>query len=227
MNTPFRVIFGACAAAVALQFSACDSERESSYREGSGATEIESRDLGKYSAIDLRGAAELNIEVGPAESLKIEGSNFSVKNLRTEVRGNTLYINSKKSGWAWFGDDDDLKLTIAMPSLTELRSAGAGNIRVRGLKGGEQLIKISGAHNLEADGTLDKLTIELDGAGNVDYGKVASQDATVTVNGAGHVLVRAAQNLQATMNGVGAIHYEGEPQKVSSNLHGIGTISKK
>src|SRR5262245_45942997 len=107
MNTTFRVMFGVCAAAVTLQFSACDSERESSYREGSSATDIESRDLGKYSAIDLRGAAELNIEVGPAESLKIEGSNFSLKNLRTEVRDNTLYINSKKSGWAWFGDDDD------------------------------------------------------------------------------------------------------------------------
>jgi hypothetical protein len=227
MKTSIRILFGACAAALALQLSACDRDEESSRREGGGTTEIESRDLGKYSAIDMRGAGELNIEVGPAESLKIEGSEFALKRLRTEVRDNTLYINSKKAGWAWFGDEEDLKLTIAMPALTSLRSAGAGNIQLSGLNGGEQTVKISGAHNVEASGKLDKITIELDGAGNVDYGNVESQDAKVTVNGAGHILVRATQTLSATMNGVGAIHYEGEPQKVDSSLHGIGTISKK
>jgi prolipoprotein diacylglyceryltransferase len=118
-------------------------------------------------------------------------------------------------------------LTITTQKLTSLQSSGAGSIEITGLNGGDQTVRIAGAHNLEAHGQLDKLTVELDGAGNVDYGSVTSQEATIVVNGAGHVLVRPTQLLSATVNGIGAIHYKGEPQKVESNLHGIGTIGKQ
>ena len=218
MNTSARFLLVTGVAAIILGTAGCDRHEQ---------LEVESRDLGQYSAINLRGAAEIKIAVGQTESLKIEGSDYAVKALRTEVRDNTLFIEAKKSGWAWFGDGDQLKLTISMPKLTELKSSGAGSIDISGLDGGDQLISIAGAHNMEASGKLDKLTIELNGAGNVDFGKVAAQNAKVTVNGAGHVLVQVSQVLSATMNGVGAINYEGEPQKVESNLHGIGTIGKK
>src|SRR5215471_9866834 len=100
--------------------------------------EAESRDLGSFEAVELRGAAELDILVGNSPSIKIEGTEYAVKNLRTEVHDNMLSIEAKKTGWAWFGDRDELKLTITTPKLTTLQSSGAGNIQVRGLDGGEQ-----------------------------------------------------------------------------------------
>jgi len=216
MNHSIRTLLAACSAAFALLLGGCDRE----------PIEAASRDLGTFEAIDLRGAAEIDVVVGQSASLKIEGSQYAVKNLRTEVSGDTLSIEAKKSGWAWFGDRDELKFTITMPKLTTLLSSGAGSIHVSGLNGGEQLVRIAGAHSIEARGQLDKLTVELDGAGNVDYSKVTTQDAKVTVNGAGHVVVKPTQSLSATVNGVGAIHYVGEPQKVESSIHGIGTISR-
>jgi hypothetical protein len=201
----------------AIGFAGCDRE----------PLEAESRDIGSFEAIELRGAAELNIVVGQPAAIKIEGTEYAVKGLRTEVHDNTLSIEAKKSGWAWFGDRDELKLTISTPKLTTLQSSGAGNIEVKGLDGGDQTVRIAGAHNVEAHGKLDKLVVELDGAGNVDYGSVTSTEAKVTVNGAGHVLVRPTELLSATVNGVGAVHYKGEPQKVESNIHGIGTISRQ
>jgi hypothetical protein len=175
----------------------------------------------------LRGAAELDILVGKSPSIKIEGTEYAVKNLHTEVHDNMLSIEAKKAGWAWFGDRDELKLTITTPKLTTLQSSGAGNIEVRGLDGGDQTVRIAGAHNVQARGKLDKLVVELDGAGNVDYGSVTTGEAIVTVNGAGHVVVRPTELLSATVNGVGAVHYKGEPQKVESNIHGIGSISRQ
>jgi len=58
------------------------------------------------------------------------------------------------------------------------------------LNGGGTIGAHRRAHSIEARGQLDKLTVELDGAGNVDYSKVTTQDAKVTVNGAGHVVVK-------------------------------------
>src|SRR5215831_11446613 len=194
-----RFLLAVSVAALLFGLSACDRE----------PIEASSRDLGSFETIELRGAAQLNITVGQAPSLKIEGTEYAVKNLRTEVADNRLSIEAKKSGWAWFGDRDELKLTITTPKLTGIESNGAGNIEVEGLTGGEQTVRISGAHNMEAHGQLDKLTVELDGAGNVDYSAVKTQEAKVTVNGAGHVVVQPTQLLNATVNGVGAIHYKG------------------
>ena len=217
MKSVIRASLLACGALCSLSFTACDRE----------PLEATSRDLGTFEAISLRGAADVRITVGEAASIKIEGSTYAVKNLQTEVNQNTLSIESHKSGWAWFGDRDELRLTITMPKLTSFESSGAGNIQVTNLNGGDQNVRIAGAHNLVAHGKLDKLSIELDGAGNVDYGDVQTQEATITVNGAGHVVVKPSGRLVATVNGVGAINYLGEPQKVESNLHGIGTIARQ
>jgi hypothetical protein len=217
MNASIRSLALACVVASSFSLSACDRE----------PLEAASRDLGTFEAIDLRGAADVSIVVGEPSSVKIEGTEYAVKNLHTEVSNDTLSIEAKKTGWAWFGDRDELHLTITMPKLKTLDSSGAGNIKVSNLNGGDQVVHIAGAHNIVGQGQLDKLTVELDGAGNVDYGNVVSQEATVTVNGAGHVVVKPTQLLSATVNGVGAIHYKGEPQKVESSIHGIGSISRQ
>ena len=230
MNHATRSVFVVFAAVSAFGLAACDDHRERDVRE-SEPRETETRDLthdlGQFSSINLRGAAELKIAVGAPESVKVEGSERTVSRLRTEVRNNTLYIVSKRKGFSWLGDRDDLTLSITLPKLESFQSNGAGNIELTGLNGGEQVVRVAGAHNIEASGELDKLTIELEGAGNIDYGRVAAKNADVTVSGAGHVLVQVSDVLSATMNGVGAIHYEGNPQRVESKLHGIGSISKR
>jgi hypothetical protein len=189
--------------------------------------EAESRDLGSFESVNLHGAASIHILVGESATLKIEGTEYAVKKLRTEVSDGTLTLHAQKSGWAWFGDRDELKLTIGMPKLTHLDSNGAGSIVISHLNGGDQTVRIAGAHNIVADGQLDSVRIELDGAGNVDYGKVTAKSAEVTVNGAGHVLVKSTERLKGTVNGVGAIQYRGDPQKVESEIHGIGTVGRE
>jgi len=60
--------------------------------------EAASRDLGTFEAIDLRGAAEIDVVVGQSASLKIEAVSTAVKNLRTEVSGDTC-PSRPRIGW--------------------------------------------------------------------------------------------------------------------------------
>ncbi|MBC7984681.1 MAG: DUF2807 domain-containing protein [Candidatus Obscuribacterales bacterium] len=195
--------------------------------ERSPRMEVESRDLGNFEAIDFHGAAEVKITVGEPAALSIEGSQRALKAIDTSVRDNVLYLRAEKSGWSFIGDQQKLKLSISMPKLTSFDSSGAGSVRITGLAGGEHLVRVAGAHNIEAEGTLDNLQIKLDGAGNIDYGKVVTQNAKVTVNGAGNVEVHPIVLLDARVNGVGAVHFVGEPQKVESAIHGLGAIKRK
>ena len=188
---------------------------------------VESSDLGRFDAVDFHGAAELNIVVGQPSEFSVSGGERAVKQLETSVRGNTLYLRAQKSGWSWFGDQRKLVLNIHTPSLISFVSNGAGDVHISGLAGGEHTVRIAGAHNVEAEGTLDSLTIELDGAGNIDYGKVKTREVNVRVNGAGNVEVDPTVSLDAQVNGVGAVQYRDEPQRVTSSIHGLGTIQRK
>jgi hypothetical protein len=175
-----------------------------------------------FDRIRLRGAATLKITVGGPPTVQVSGSARRIKDV--EVRGETLVINVSKSK-GWFEDNEHLKVTVTVPELKEIESDGAGEIDITGLNGGEQKLDLAGAHDVKAQGRLDKLEIKVSGAGNIDYTQVAAVDVEVQVRGAGNVEVNATESLDAEVNGVGAVRYTGKPKRVQSELRGFGTIA--
>lgn len=201
-----------------------ESRRSSESRGAKSITQT--REVENFTAIELRGAGEINITVGEPAAVTLEGRERTLERVDTRVSGETLIIDVAKTR-GWFSDFGKLKIDIAMPELKSLESNGAGEITVKGLSGGEQRVRLAGAHELTAEGALDRLDIEVSGAGSVDYEKVVAVEAKVRVNGAGSVDVHATESLDAEVNGVGAIEYSGDPKKVESNLHGLGTIRRR
>jgi len=173
----------------------------------------------------MRGAAEVIINVGPPASLNLDADERTMKYVETRVKGDRLYIDVSKKH-SWFSNQSRLKITVTLPMLKSLESDGAGDIEITGLNGGDQELDLSGAHNVKAEGHLDKLRLKLSGAGNVNYKKVVIADARVTVNGAGNVELHTTDSLRAEVNGVGAVTYSGDPDKVESQLHGLGSIGR-
>jgi hypothetical protein len=189
-------------------------------------TETEQRTVEVFSAVELRGAAKLDIHIGGEQSVTLTASKRSLKNIQTRVEGNTLIIEmSKRKGW--FSNHVGTKIGITVPELHSLETNGAGEIDIEGLQGGELSLRLAGAYEVDAKGTLDKLRVELSGAGDADLHEVVATNASITVNGAGNVDVHVTEALQAEVNGVGAVHYSGEPQRVSSAVHGLGSISRR
>lgn len=194
--------------------------------EPSGPVERQTREVGEFTAIDMEGAAELNITVGPAASVEIEAPAEVLERLKTEVRGDTLHIASKPKDWVFTGARSRPKLTVSTPTLASIRVGGGNEVNVRGFSGGEARIKVEGAVDIEAQGELDRLTIRMAGAGNGDFSRLVSKDTHVTVDGVGNVIVHPKETLNATMNGVGAIHYTGSPREVRTRMNGLGRIAK-
>jgi hypothetical protein len=202
-----------------------DERRAESDERSESTLLAQTRTVENFDSIELRGAAELLINVGPAASLNLDASERTLKYVETRVHGEKLIIDVSKSQ-AWFSNQGHLKITITTPTLKSLESNGAGDIEIRGLNGGEQELVLAGAHNVKGEGRLDKLKLKLSGAGNINYKNVIVTDARVTVNGAGNVEINTSESLRAEVNGVGAVTYSGNPRKVESELHGLGSISR-
>lgn len=212
------------AIACAGLLSSCDDGDD---RRSRGPSRTETRDVSSFDAIDMSGAARLEITVGKPESLALEGRASSIQRVTTEVRHNTLFIESKPRDWFMSSNRRRITVRISVPKLESLQVEGGNDVRVTGFDGGESIIKASGAAHIYAEGRLAELTVRMAGAGHGDFSRLEAGEARVTVEGVGSVIVHPKDTLDATMNGVGAILYTGSPREVNTRMNGLGTIARK
>lgn len=192
-----------------------------------GPVRSETREVKDFNAIDMEGDGRIQIVIGSPASLTIEGRELVVQRTTTEVRDGTLYIKNQRRDWIMASGSRRLALRITVPSLASLKLDGGNDVRVTGFNGGSARVDLKGAANLKADGVLDSLTVAMAGAGHADFSKVVANDAKVTVDGVGAVYVNSTASLDATMNGVGAILYSGNPRSVNTAMNGLGKIAQR
>ena len=75
-------------------------------------------------------------------------------------------------------------------------------------------------------GQVDQLKVSLKGVGAFNSENMQAKRATVSNDGASTAVVRVSDSLNATISGVGAIEYIGNPQ-VTKNISGLGTVRRR
>jgi hypothetical protein len=207
------------AGALALALAGCQAA------EDTGPASAEDRPVGAFQAITLEGAAQLDILVGPAPSLSVTGSQKARADFTTRVEGDTLHLDSHSS--LWQANPGKIVVRVTVPQLSSLKVRGAGEISVGGVSGDALDVLFDGAANLEANGTVGTLTVQMNGAGKMDLSRLEAVSAIVTANGAGSIDVNSTGSLNATVNGVGSIDYYGKPAKLTTAINGVGSISPR
>ena len=223
MNMNARTALPVMVSVAAVLLSGC-GERTEVIRDR-GPVTSETREVGDFDSIALRGSAQLHVRIGEPASLIVEGSAKALERLEADVDGDTLHIRTSNKEWVFPGGTR-LTVRITVPKLEDLRLEGGNDVHLTGFDGGETTIDIEGAANLKGDGKLDELVVHMSGAGHADLRNLVANDAKVTVDGVGSVYVNSTESLDATMNGVGAILYSGTPRDVNTAMRGLGTISK-
>jgi Putative auto-transporter adhesin, head GIN domain len=189
---------------------------------GAGPVRTEQRDVGDFHAVEMRGAADIVVDIGPAASLTATADATTLAGLKSSVSDGRLIIEHDQH-WSWF-HRSNLQLRLATPRLDALVMNGAGEVTMNGVAGAKLALQLNGAGKLRASGTIDGLTAHLNGAGDMDLSRLAARDAQVSVNGAGNLPVQASGGLVAAVNGVGSISYAGNPHPVATQINGVGSI---
>lgn len=216
-----RIVFAVLVSAAVL--AGCSREES----DGGGPAVEQQRQVGQFDAVTLEGGAQLQIRVGEPVSLVIQGAAAAVDAVEADVQGSTLRISSKPRNWFINQSKPRVTLLVGVPQLSSLRVEGGNDVRISGFDGGETQIRASGAVHLRGEGRLDSLNVRLSGAGHADLSELLAQQVKVTVDGVGSVVVHPQEALDATMNGVGAIFYEGTPRHLSTQMNGVGTIGQR
>ena len=211
---------------------------------------METRELGEFNAISMRGVGKLKIQQGKEQSVTIHGDQVAISRITTNVMGEKLIIDV---GRDWVekisaGFDllarSEIRIEITVKELKELEAAGAAEIEVESLKSDDFTLKLIGASNvkvldLKADslhtelpgagkiriaGSVKAQTVMMAGAGNFSGHDLESKTAKVTLSGVGSAQLWVKDELDVTITGVGSVEYYGSP-KIKQSMTMLGKVS--
>lgn len=211
---------------------------------GSGQVHTETREVSGFQAVSVRYPAEVAIQQGEAESVKVEADDNLLPQLDTVVRNGTLYIENNEPNWGKrVNSSKTVKITITVKDLHQIDFSSAGKVRVESLKTDELKINVSGAGdvtlnkldvrrlesslsgagNIKASGVADEVKLTISGLGNFDGPELSSMSADVRISGAGNITILVKNDLNASISGAGSVSYYGSPH-VTQHISGAGTV---
>lgn len=180
------------------------------------------RGVEAFHSVDLRAAADVSVQIGPATALVITADAEALPDIHTSVQNDMLVIDRQGSWLNLRGHRVHVAITV--PELKAFAVNGAGNVTIEGVQADALALVLQGAANLVASGSTRSLNARINGAGNMDLLRLGAEEATVAVNGAGNLKIHATVSLEAEVNGVGTIEYTGNPARVQPRISGVGRI---
>lgn len=210
------------------------------------AQQIDVRKLAPFDKIQFEGWGNVFLIPGQEEVVEIESKDdLPVTEVRTEVRGNTLYIQYRKNDEEIWKTDPKVNIHITYRTLEAFDAIGVVNLATESPLVAERFrlhMEGTGKKNLEVDvedldvtvegitkmklsGKAHHQNIVFDGMGKIWAEDLITHTTIAEVNGTGNLYVHATEKLVAEANGFGAkIRYAGNPSQKDIDKAGFVSV---
>lgn len=200
----------------------------------------EKRDLKDFNKIQAEGAANVIIKQGEPFSVEVKGDESELKNLITDVNGNTLYIGTKGN------IQNELKVYVTMKDLSSIISSGASVVTSDSSFNCDKLsLNASGASKIKLDvigkeiqtvltgasttilsGAAEVHICSISGAASLKSYKLTTVNTTLTASGASSAKVNVNQKFNAVASGASNVKYIGTPEDKTINASGTAEVKQ-
>jgi len=180
----------------------------------------ELRGVSAFHALDIKAAIDVDVAIGSPGKVELRGPKEWLAKLETRVDDGTLTISMPGN----HHDVPRLHAVITMPTLDGVRVSGVSHMHVATLAEKVLEVGVSGVATIDLAGRADTLVVRLSGTGEIQARALATHDATVGVSGSGNAIVRATQDLDVSVSGVGTVTVVGKPANVKKHVSGVGHV---
>lgn len=214
----------------------------------SAKAEQEERSVPAFSKISLRISANVHVEQGAKQNIRIEAKSSVIEDLITEVKDRTLNIRLPNNFLFQNYNTGKIDIYITVPEIDglvvsgsgniitenittrilDLTVSGSGNIKIEQLKVERVSATISGSGGISVDdgGVADNLTISISGSGNMKASGFEANDVNASISGSGNCTIRSNGTIKARIAGSGSVYYSGNPA-IDSSVAGSGKVRKQ
>jgi hypothetical protein len=178
---------------------------------GSGRIIHQQRSVAAFHTLEVNSALHADVTAGKAQSLTVSGDDNLVGYVETKVSGGSLIVELKPGVQ---GSNDDLLISITVPSLDSITANGAAEVTARSLTADRLRLVASGASQLSATGNAAVLDADSSGSSDLRARGLTAADVTLTASGASSGEVCAAESLELHLSGASRAVYGCQPKTV-------------
>ena len=200
-------------------------------------------DVEDFTRIYLKGPYEVHLRQSSRCGLTVIANEDYMDRLDVESIAGELqismngkkYKNSKSvEVYIQFEDLEKLEIEGAVDLVceTQIRTSnlkiefeGAGNVELD-VETYKIISEIAGVGNFEIEGNTDYHKVEFSGIGQYQARDLKSKYTIVESNGIGSVKVFASNKFKGEANGIGSIDYYGDPDDVTIDASGLGSVNR-
>ncbi len=187
-----------------------------------------------FTRIRIEGPIKVTIATGGSPKAEARGDRRAIDRIRIETSGDLLSVGIDRTNWTGESDQTDdgrAEVLIGAQSIESLSIIGAGDVAVNAARStrfrlvltgpGKVAIKamdvtqltatINGNGMAQLAGHAVQARIASQGSGAIDATALDSEDADVTLIGAGEIKLKARRTAHATLKGSGRILISGSP----------------
>lgn len=210
------------------------------FEKGNGEIVTEKRSVEEFDELRIAGNFEVILEENTHPYVRINTDENLLDFIDTEVEAGILSISQEKK----LISKSKIRIIIEYQELKEIRAMGATLIKNEDYLRSEDLkiimegagvvdlkinsdklrVDLSGAGVISLSGEVQEQELNLMGAGKLEAFDLDSKKCDVSVGGLGGAEVYVTEKLNAKIEGVGSIKYDGHPEDLNTEIKGLGRI---
>jgi hypothetical protein len=193
---------------------------------GGGERITETREVAPFSRLAVSESVDVRVVPGDGRQVRVHAGEKVIDRVVTESSGGVLTIDIRDRGIV-IGEDPlgDASVEVQASALEGVDVDGAGDVVLDGIDADEFELRLQGAGDVVASGTVDRLTASIEGAGDANLLDLEARTARIEVQGAGDAEVNVSEQLDVSVEGAADVAYTGNP-RVTSDISGAGDIRR-
>jgi hypothetical protein len=193
---------------------------------GGGDRIVETRQVAAFDRIEVSESVDVKVVPGDGRHVRVYAGENVIDRVVTTSSGGVLGIDIRDRGIVIGGDPlGDVEVEVTASALEAVGVDGSGDVVLEGIDAPELELDLHGAADVDASGTVDRLTATIEGAGNANLLDLRVRTARIVVEGAADAELNVSDELDVTADGASDVSYSGDPV-VRSDLDGASDLRR-
>jgi hypothetical protein len=178
---------------------------------GDGEERTESRDVGRFTSIEVRDGVDVVVRVGGGPSVRVRGNGERLEDVRTSVQDGTLTVSQRFRLVIGFDGGGDPVVDVRVPSVRSLGAFDGSDLDVAGVDARALRVQAEDAADVRVRGRAGSLDLEVRDASDAALGGLLVRRARVVVEDASDAQVAVRDVLDVQARDASDVRYAGSP----------------
>ena len=194
---------------------------------GGGERITETRDVAPFDRLVVEDSVDVAVVPGDSREVRVYAGEKVIDRVHTDSVGGVLRVDVRDRGIV-IGEDPlgDARVEVSAGTLRGVTVEGSSDVNLSDLDADALQLDVADAADVDATGSVDRLTATIQGAGDANLADLAVRSAVVVAKDAADADLNVSDSLDVTVNGAADVTYRGDPE-VQSDVQDAGDLRRE